>query len=85
MKIQSTLRAIVTLGFAASVLAAGTMFTTRSTTVQPATPEAYRASGRLSAHRASGRLTAHRASGRLTAHRASGRLIAHRASGRIAM
>jgi hypothetical protein len=74
MKIQSTLRAIVTLGFTASVLAAGAMIKTQSIPAPTQNSEAYRASGRMTAHRASGRMTAHRASGRLTAHRASGRI-----------
>jgi hypothetical protein len=72
MKTQSSLRAVLALGFTASVLAMTTVSTNRSAN-QSATPEnqlAYRASGRVTqmANRGSGRVTliAHRASGRIS-------------------
>ncbi len=69
MKIQSSFRAVLALGFTASVLALATVSTTRSVT--PDTQQlAYRASGRIThmANRGSGRLEliAHRASGRFS-------------------
>jgi hypothetical protein len=71
MKTQSSLRAILALGFTASVLAMTTISTTRSTdqAATSANQVAYRASGRITqmANRGSGRLE-------LIAHRASGRL-----------
>jgi hypothetical protein len=70
MKTQSSLRAVLALGFTASVLALTTVSTTRSAnqSTTPDTQMAYRASGRLTqmANRGSGRLE-------LIAHRASGR------------
>ncbi len=68
MKTQSSFRAVLALGFTASVLALATVSTTRS--VNPDTQFAYRASGRMThmANRGSGRLEliAHRASGRFS-------------------
>jgi hypothetical protein len=70
MKTQSSLRAVLALGFTASVLAMTTISTTRSAdqAATSANQVAYRASGRVTqmANRGSGRLE-------LIAHRASGR------------